>query len=488
VRKVLVANRGSIALRAVRTCGDLDADAVAVFTPPDAGALHVRFASEAYPVASYADGPALVALARRSGCDAVYPGYGFLAEDAEFAGLCEREGLIFVGPDSEALRRAGDRMATLAEVERAGFDTVRHSTRAFDPSELPVMEQVAAALGYPVVVKSLRGGRGRGSRLAMRPGMLGSAVEAAAGEAQIVYGSTPLYLEQAVLEGHQLGVQIVADREGMMTTLGEHEGSVQRGNQKLVDESPAPSLSAERRKELLERSLAIARLLRLSGVFTVEFLADADGHLLFTEVKPRLTREHPVIELCSRADLVAVQLRLAAGQRMAETPAEVPRRGVAIQARLIAEDPARGYLPAPGRVERLRLPGGPHVLVETHLVDGYDIPVVYDPALAGIAAWGEDRDEAVRRLRRALEEFTLIGPPTNLPVLLRLVRDPAFGRGDYSLSLFNAALSPTPPADEDEEALAIAAALAYVRRHLSFRQVVPDRLRGGWHRESRRIP
>lgn len=493
LRKVLVANRGEIAARVVRACRDLGIETVAVFEPPDRGALHTRLATECVLLGSekgYVDPDLVLAIARERGADAIHPGYGFLAENAAFARACEEAGIRFVGPSAETIATMQDKVLAMDSVARAGFAVPARSPRAYgaEPGDADALRAEAVRLGFPLVIKSMAGGRGRGARLVPSAARLEASVDAAQAEAFIVYGDRRVYLEKAVPRARQLGVQLAGDGFGALVHLGEREGSVQRGNQQLIVESPSPWLTRELRDQLVGTALQIGHLFRLGSVATVEFVAGEDGTFLFTEVKPRIQRDHPVTEMATGIDLVRLQLRLAAGEDLGFTQADVRLRGWAMEAHVNAEDPWRGFLPTPGRVERMRLPGGPGVRVETYLFPGAEIPEAYDPAVAKLVVRGEDRSECVRRLKRALEELTLIGPPTNVPLLLRIVHDPAFVAGVYDSGFFHRSHLEGTGDDRHRRDLAIAAAFAWAQRNVVFRPATSERFESGWHRDARRLP
>ncbi len=490
-RKVLVANRGEVAVRVVRACHDLGVPALAVFEPEDRGALHVRLAAECVALegdGGYSDGGQLLRVAVAHGCDAVLPGWGFLAENARFARAAAAAGVAFVGPPAELIALQQDRPRMLDMVLRAGHAVPAHSGRAFRDGEEDEIARAAGALGFPLVVKSIVGGRGRGARIARNAASLEAAVETARAEAQIVYGDRRVYLEQALAGARHVGVQLLGDARGRLLSLGEREGTIQRGNQKLVDEAPSSALTEETRALLVAAALDIGRLFRVRSACTVEFVLDREGKAHFTEIKPRIQREHVVTELVTGVDLVSWQLKIAAGQPLDLDERDVVPRGVALSCRVNAEDPWRGFLPTPGRVEKVRLPGGPGVRVDTYVFAGAEIGGRYDPSVAQVAVRGESRAEAVERLRRALQEFTLIGPPTNVPLQIRIVGDPLFAAGRYDHDFFSGEFLEGGGDERHRRDLAVAAALAYGARHLAFRPEIPERFMGGWHREGRRLP
>jgi acetyl/propionyl-CoA carboxylase alpha subunit len=491
-KKILIANRGEIAVRIIRTCRDLGLATLALYQRPDLGSLHVRLADEAVELTSpagFGDAAAIVAIARHAGADAVHPGYGFLAEQADFNAACRAAGLAFVGPPPEVVAILRDKIVALNAARAYGYPTMPYSPRPFGESDLEAVRAEAERLGYPVVVKSLIGGRGRGERLVRGPDRLAEAVQRAQAEAHAVYGDKRVYLEKAILPAHQIGVQVLADAHGAVIHLGEHEGSIIYGNQKIVEEAPAPCLTAEGRARLCQAAVELARLFDYRNAGTVEFLVDAAGQYFFTEIKARIQIEHPVTEMVTRLDLVREQLRLAAGEPLGRTQAEVAGRGHAILCRVNAEDPSQRFLPTPGLLRRVRLPGGPEVRVDTYAYSGCQVPAEYDPIVAKVTVWAEDRPACLGRLRRALEDFTLIGTPTTLPLLQHLLDHPDFLQGCYTTELLAQALEEAaPPPAAHRRDLAVAAAVAYVLRHQAIQPATPDRLRSGWHRASRQLP
>jgi acetyl-CoA carboxylase, biotin carboxylase subunit len=490
-KRVLIANRGEIAVRILRTYRDLGIEAVTLFDASDRGSLHVRLADQSVPLRSplgYLDGQAVIQLARETGADAIHPGYGFLAEHWEFVRACEDAGIAFIGPPSRVVATLRSKLDTLAQVEAAGFTTPARSSRSFGEDELQALRVEAGKLGYPLVVKSCRGGRGRGTRIIGAPAELDKAVHQAQAEAQMVYGDMRVYLEQAILPAHAVEVQVLGDHHGRLIHLGERDGTLQHNNRKVFEEAPAPSLTEAQRHGLWQKAIEIARLFGYRNAGAVEFLLDTEGRVYFTEVKARIQVGHPVTEMVSTIDIVREQTRIAAGEPLAVAQEDVNLRGWAMQCRINAEDPWNNFLPSPGRLSRFRLPGGPHVRVDTYAYSGCEVPVRYDPLLANLVTWGENRDECIRRMRRALQDFLISGVQTNGLLHQRILSDPPFVRGDYTAEIFQRLLFDEPGQDVDLRYLAVAAAIAYARRRLILRPSLPDRLRSGWHRDSRRLP
>ena len=491
-KKMLIANRGEIAVRIVRTCRDLGIETVALFSAAERDSLHVRLADECYPVTSplrYGDKQEVLEIARACGADAIHPGYGFLAEEPDFTEMCEAAGIAFIGPPPAVIAHLRDKVDTLGLVERAGYPTPPHSPCGFEGGEMAALEAEATRLGYPLVIKSCRGGRGRGERVISKPAQLAEDVGAAQREAAMIYGSDRMYLERAIPHSHNVSVQLVADRHGAIVHLGEREGSLTRHNQKLIEESPAPCLSQEQRERLWQTAIEIARLVKYEGVGSAEFLVDAEGNFYFTEIKARIQIEHPVSEMLTGIDLVEQQIRVELGEALSFTQADVNLSGHAIQCRINAEDPWQDYLPSPGVLERFRLPAGMHVRTDTYGYVGCTIPVRYDSLLAKVAVWGETRAQAIMRLRQALEDFNILGVSTNLPLHLHILNSAEFIAGKYDAHFMARHKFGIPAADETmRRHLAAAAAVAYALRNDLSRPTQPPRTQTGWHRASRTIP
>lgn len=491
-KKVLIANRGEPAVRVVRACRDLGIPAVAVYEPDDRGALHVRLANEAYPIeppGSYRDPELMIELARRTGADAVHPGYGYLAEHLEFTRACEAEGIVVIGPGSACLEQTGNKIAALERVRQAGFSTVTASSRAFTPDEESALHAEAERLGYPLVVKPWSGGRGRGTQVVREPSQLIPVVNDAAASARAVFGDSRVYLEVAIFPSRYIEVPLLADNYGAIVHMGERDGSIQRNKRKVIAEAPAPGLTPSQRTTVRNTAIEIAKLFGCRGACTVEFVVDADGQYYFTEVKPRLQVEHPATEMVTRIDAVREQIRLAAGQPLGFTQDDVRINGTSFLCRINAEDPWRDYLPSPGRIGVFRVPGGPNVRVDSYAFPGAEVSVRYEPLFAKLAVWGANREEALGRLRRALAEFAITGINTNIGMLRQIAIDPDFSAGTYDTEFGLRHLQPAAPADaETLRDLAAVAALAFLARASAARPITPPAFTTGWHRDSRRVP
>ena len=434
--RVLIANRGEVAVRIIRACRELGVETVAVYSTADRESLHVRLAERAVhigpPLAadSYLRIPSLVAAATTTECDAVHPGWGFLAENAAFALACEDNDLVFIGPRAETIETMGDKIAAKEAMAEAGVPLVPGSDGAVD---LDQAREVAAEVGFPVLLKASAGGGGRGMRLVESADDLDAAYRTASSEAQSAFGDGSLYVEKAVVGARHVEIQVLGDGEGAVLTLGERDCSIQRRHQKLVEESPSPAVTPEIRSEMEGAAHRACEALHYRGAGTIEFLLDADGRFYFIEMNTRLQVEHPVTELVTGIDLAHAQLAVSSGEGLPRD-GRADLRGHAIEFRINAEDPAEDFRPAPGRVSRFRPPLGPGVRVDTHVEEGYAIPPFYDSLIAKVIVWGEDREVAIARGRRALSELELEGVPTTRELALDIVSSEAFGSGDYTTS------------------------------------------------------
>jgi acetyl/propionyl-CoA carboxylase alpha subunit len=490
-KKILIANRGEIAVRILRACRALNVRSLALFQAADRGSLHVRLADECVQLdapAGFTDQDAILRIAVEKGADAIHTGYGFLAEREDFVRKCAAAGIAFIGPPADAIERARQKVDALRRAAEAGYPVPPHSG-VIAGDDLQARSIEAELLGYPLVVKSSRGGRGRGERLVWSPERLERLARAAQTEAQAVYDDRFIYLEKVLLPAHQIGVQIVADRFGNRIHLGERDGSMRYGNQKIVEETPAPCLTPAQRAELCQAALDLAALFEIENVVTVEFLVDSAGQFFFTEIKPRIQIEHPLSEMVSGVDLVAMQIRLAAGEALDLRQDQVRLDGHAMQCRISAEDPWRQFLPRPGFLNRVRLPGGPGVRVDTYVYSGCYIPAEYDPLIVKVAASGASRVDCLARLRQALRETQLTGAPTNLPLVQRIIDHPDFVDGVYTTDFLPSPFEEDPVVQElGLRDLAAIAALVYLRKQQVRPPALPERLIRGWHRDSRRLP
>ena len=432
--RVLVANRGEIAVRVIRAIHELGCEAVAVYSTADADALHVRLADQAVRIGppaaaeSYLRIPHVIAAAATTGCEAVHPGYGFLAENPAFARACAENDLVFVGPTPEVMERLGDKAQAKQELRAAGVPLVPGTVGA---ASLAEVTEAAATIGFPVLLKATAGGGGKGMRLVESPEDLEDAYGAASSEAEAAFGDGSLYLEKVVSPARHVEIQVLCDEQGGVLTLGERECSIQRRHQKLVEESPSAAISPETREEMEASVERACVAVGYRGAGTFEFLLGPEGEPYFIEVNCRLQVEHPVSELVTGIDIVRTQLRIAAGEAL-PLVGRAPRSGHAIEIRLNAEDPSRNFAPAPGLVRRFRPPLGPGVRVDTAIEEGSEIPPYYDSLIAKVVVRDDDRPAAIVRAVRALEETVIDGIPTTRELALDVLRSPGFASGAYS--------------------------------------------------------
>ena len=431
--KVLVANRGEISLRVVRACQELGVAAVAVYSDADESALHVRHADEAVRIGpppagkSYLDVEALIDAAKETGAEAVHPGYGFLAENAAFAAACREAGLTFVGPSAKAIEKLGNKSAARRLAREAKVPVVPGSD---DASSADEAAQTAGGIGYPIMVKAAAGGGGRGIRVAEDEDELRKAVQVARREAEAAFGDGTLYLEKLLVAPRHVEVQVMGDHEGNVIHLYERECSMQRRRQKVLEEAPSPGISPGVREKMAEAAVRLAREAGYANAGTVEFLVE-DEEFYFIEMNTRIQVEHPVTEMLTGVYLVKEQIRISAGDPVSLEQEDVPMVGHAIEFRINAEDPDQDFMPSPGEISRLEVPGGPGVRVDSAIYQGYQIPPFYDSMVGKLIVWALTREEAISRARRALREYRLEGVKTTIPLHLRLLKGEAFRSGEY---------------------------------------------------------
>ncbi|MCJ7563677.1 MAG: acetyl-CoA carboxylase biotin carboxylase subunit [Candidatus Aminicenantes bacterium] len=432
IKKILIANRGEIAVRVQRTCRDLGIASVAVFSEPDRHALHVRHADEAYPLPGSAPGETylnqekIFDIARRSGANAVHPGYGFLSENPGFARACGERGLVFIGPPPEAIELMGEKTRARARMSQAGVLVVPGTPPLATASDA---RAEARKIGYPVLIKAAAGGGGKGMRRVERPKELGPAFEACRREALSAFGDDRVYLEKYLPEPHHVEFQILADTYGRTLHLFERDCSIQRRHQKIIEETPSPLMTEDLRARMGETAVRAAKACGYTNAGTIEFLVDADRNFYFLEMNTRLQVEHPITEMVTGVDIVERQIRIAEGARLEDDVLSM--RGTAMECRIYAEDPWNHFLPSPGVIKKLSSPGGPGVRDDTGVYAGYAIPVEYDPLISKLIVWGETRRQTLARMSRALEEYQLIGVRTNILYLRRIIQHPEFAKGVY---------------------------------------------------------
>ena len=433
-KKILIANRGEIAVRIIRACRELSIKSVCVFSDVDRKSLHVRLADEAYPIGpapsreSYLRIDKLMDVARRAGCDAIHPGYGFLAENPALPRACTGAGLTFIGPPADALESLGSKTAARQLARRAEVPIVPGTN---DPIEnLAEAQGLAQSMGYPVLLKAVAGGGGKGMRVVHSGGEFESAFRDASSEATNAFGDSRLYMEKYLERPHHIEIQIFADAHGRVVSLGERECSVQRRHQKVIEEAPSPLVTPELRKKMGDAAVRLARAGGYVNAGTVEFLVDTYLNFYFLEVNARLQVEHPVTEQVTGLDLVKLQIAIAAGHRLPFAWETITPRGHAMEVRLYAEDPDNNFFPSPGKIRSRYVPAGPGIRLDEGIYEGWTVPNDYDPLLSKLIAWGNSREEAIARLRRALEEYIITGIKTNVGLFRRVLSERDFLRGE----------------------------------------------------------
>ncbi|MDC3077824.1 acetyl-CoA carboxylase biotin carboxylase subunit [Prochlorococcus sp. AH-716-O05] len=434
VEKVLIANRGEIALRIIRSCRELDIATVAVYSTVDKKALHVQLADEAVCVGdslsnkSYLNIPNILAAATSRGVDAIHPGYGFLAENDKFAEMCQDHGITFIGPSPNAIRSMGDKATAKKTMEGVGVPTVPGSKGLL--SSVEEAYKMAKEIGYPVIIKATAGGGGRGMRLVENKANLEKMFKAAQGEAEAAFGNDGLYMEKFIKKPRHVEIQILADRSGNVVHLGERDCSVQRRHQKLLEESPSPAINHSLRKKMGNAAIAAAKSISYEGAGTVEFLVDDDNNFYFMEMNTRIQVEHPVTEMVTGVDLIAEQIKIARGDNLGFAQDDIQLNGHAIECRINAEDPSHNFRPSPGKITGWLPPGGPGVRVDSHVYTGYEIPPFYDSLIGKLIVWGKDRNTAIKRMNRALNECAITGIPTTINFHLTLLNKTKFMEGE----------------------------------------------------------
>jgi acetyl-CoA carboxylase biotin carboxylase subunit len=434
-KKILIANRGEIAVRVIRACRELEIAPIAIYSEADDEALHVRLADSAYPCGaapardSYLVAERVIEIAQRAGADAIHPGYGFLSENADFADRCEAAGICFIGPSGDVIRAMGDKITARQKMESAGVAVVPGANEPLSDTDAA---QRAERIGYPVLVKASAGGGGKGMRRVDAPAELPQAIERARGEAASAFGNPTLYLEKYIESPRHIEIQFLADSHGSALHLGERECSIQRRHQKLIEEAPANRMSPELRAELGRAAVTAAKAVEYCGAGTCEFLVDEAGNFYFLEMNTRIQVEHAITEAITGIDLVVAMIRIAAGEPLAFAQDDVEFRGHAIEARIYAENPERGFIPSPGLISTYRPPTGSGLRLDSGVEEGTKVTVHYDPLIAKLIAWGIDREEAIARLDRALAEFDIQGIKTSIPFHQMALRHPEFVSGCYT--------------------------------------------------------
>jgi acetyl-CoA carboxylase, biotin carboxylase subunit len=464
-KKILIANRGEIAVRVIRACRELNIATVAVYSDADRASLHVQKADEACHIGpsaaaeSYLNIARILAAAERSGADAIHPGYGFLSENAKFAQACADSGIKFIGPRAASIAMMGSKTGARREMEKAGIPFVPGTSSGLE--SIAQAEQVAAGIGYPVMLKAAAGGGGKGMRLVPSRAELRAALESAQSEAQRAFGDSEVYLEKAILNPRHIEMQVLADEHGNTVYLGERECSIQRRHQKVLEEAPSPTVDPPMRRRMGEVAVRVAQAAGYSNAGTVEFLVDQQKNFYFLEMNTRLQVEHPVTELITGLDLVHLQIRIAAGEKLPLAQNDVVIRGHAIECRIYAEDPDNHYFPSPGKITLLQEPAGPGIRHDSGVYENWTVPIDYDPLLAKLVGYGTDRPQAIARLARAVGEYFVGGIKTNLSLFERILSHPDFCRGNLDTGFLDRLLnSDAAAAKIDHSEIAEIAAIA----------------------------
>lgn len=433
-RKILIANRGEIALRIIRACNELGIGTVAVYSEADKDSLHVQMADEAYcigpapSIRSYLNIPNIISVADISGAEAIHPGFGFLSENAKFAEICRDHGIKFIGPSPEAIRSMGDKNTAKQTAIDAGVPVIPGSGGLIESLQQAV--ETAEKIKYPVIIKATAGGGGKGMRVVQNEAELKDMLERAQAEAGASFGNTGVYMEKYLEEPRHIEIQIVADQSGNIVHLGERDCSIQRRHQKLLEEAPSPAVSQKLREKMGESAIKLAAAVNYEGVGTIEFLLDKDHNFYFMEMNTRLQVEHGVTEILTSVDLVKEQIRIAGGQKLSFSQKDVRFHGHVIECRINAEDPEKNFMPSAGNIVAYMPPGGPGVRVDSHVYPGYTIPPYYDSMVGKLMVWGKDRTEAIARMERALNEYAITGIKTTIPFHLTILNNAFFRRGD----------------------------------------------------------
>ncbi len=480
-KKVLIANRGEIAVRIIRACKEMGIKTVAIFSDIDRKALHVRLADEAYPVGpapapqSYLNMDKIIEVAKGSKAEAVHPGYGFLAENYEFVKRVESAGLIFIGPPAEAVKLLGDKVAARKTMKNSGVPIVP-GTEVEIKSEDQALS-TAEEIGLPILIKAVGGGGGKGMRIVKEKAELKSALRAASSEAESAFADPRIYIEKYLQKPRHVEIQILADKFGNVIHLGERECSIQRRHQKVIEESPSPVVDEKMRKAMGEAAITAAKASSYVNAGTIEFLVDSDRNFYFLESNTRLQVEHPVTEMVTGIDIAKEQIRIAGGMKLNHRQEEIEWRGSAIECRIYAEDPENSFLPSTGVVHSYWEPSGPGIRVDSGLYEGVEVSLYYDPLIAKLLAWGKDRDEAIQRMKRALSEYHISGVATTIPFHLRMMKNPNFQRGEIHTHFIEEEFEREKPSEAKEkdellQAMAVFSALLDYREKTKSKPVL----------------
>ncbi len=475
-KKILIANRGEIAIRVIRACHEMNIEAVAVFSEADRHSLHVRNADEAYCIGpapsreSYLNIDRIIEVAKRAKAEAIHPGYGFLAENPEFARRCEEEGIVFIGPSAEAMIKLGNKIEARRLMKSAGVPVVPGTEEPV--TDLHQAKKIAKRIGYPVMLKASAGGGGKGMRRVQREEEMESAFNMARSEARSSFGDDSIYIEKLLVKPRHIEVQLLGDKSGNVIHLFERECSIQRKHQKLIEETPSPFIDPEIRKRMCATAVKGARAAKYYCAGTMEFLVDADKNFYFMEVNTRLQVEHPITERVTGIDIVKAMIDIAAGNRLKFKQKDISQKGHAIECRICAEDPANDFIPSPGIIQQLRVPGGFGIRDDSGIYEGWDVPLYYDSLLSKLIVWAESREEAIMRMRRALREYKIKGIKTNIPFHQWVMNHERFIKGDYDTHFIDEEFSPEvlKSSYSHEEVAIISAVVAAYRRDKELKE------------------
>jgi acetyl-CoA carboxylase biotin carboxylase subunit len=467
IKKILIANRGEIAIRVMRSCREMGIKSVAVYSEADRNSLHVRYADEAYfigPAASsesYLVADRIFQAAKESGADAIHPGYGFLSENADFSDRCKEEGIIFIGPSSYAINTMGDKITARITMTKANVPVVPGTTEPITNNDEAV--KVIKEIGLPVMIKASAGGGGKGMRLVRNDEDIVSSINAARSEAKASFSNDAVYIEKYIDSPHHIEFQVLCDNHGNCVHLFERECSVQRRHQKVVEETPSPLMTPEVRTEMGRHAVMAAKAVNYSGAGTIEFIVDNDLNYYFLEMNTRLQVEHPITEEVVGVDLVAEQIRIANGEKLRFKQEDLSQKGHAIEVRVYAEDPENNFMPSPGKIRTLKEPLGPGIRHDGYIYSGYEIPMHYDPMISKMIVWADNREDAINRMKRALTSYVLSGVKTSIPFLKKVMEAPDFVEGKYSTHFIEKNKDILhPDTDASEEEVDIAAITAFV--------------------------
>lgn len=494
INKILIANRGEIAVRIIRSCREMGIQTVAVFSDADRNSLHVRYADEAIHLGpspsneSYLVKEKIIEAAKITGADAIHPGYGFLSENAEFAGLVRENGLIFIGPSAESIRLMGDKISARSIMTKAGVPVVPGTRdKITDTSEALKMVK---SIGLPVMIKASAGGGGKGMRLVFKESEAASAIESARSEAKAAFGDDAVYIEKYISSPHHIEFQILADQHGNVIHLCERECSVQRRHQKIIEETPSPIMTAELREEMGEKAIAAARSVNYEGAGTIEFLVDDKLNYYFLEMNTRLQVEHPITECVTGIDLVKEQIKIASGEKLSYSQSDIFQDGYAIECRIYAEDPENNFMPSPGLIIKITEPMGFGVRCDGYVYEGYEIPIYYDPMISKLITWGKTRKEAIDRMLRSLEEYYIMGIKTSIDFLKRILDIPEFRDGYYDTHFIDKhkdkLFHPCEDQTETEDLAMLVAFMEYLNNSNNIKNGSSPEVFSNWKMQNRR--